>query len=52
MLMVLVVHVRVRMLHGIVLMHMLVIFREMQPDADPHENACCYQLRRDGLPEE
>ena len=36
-LVVLVVHVRMSMLHGLVLMRMLVSLGQMQPDADPHQ---------------
>ena len=43
-LMMLVVHVRVPMLHGLVLMVMLVLLGQMQPHADGHQDPGDQQL--------
>lgn len=53
MLMMLVMHMGVLVFHRLVMMQMFVTLREVQPDADAHENgraheACSWVLMEDG----
>lgn len=52
MLVVLIMHVWMDMLHRLVLMFVLVILSQMQPDTKAHQQACNNELNGDGLAQE